>query len=284
MGYHDEPGINFSTLKHMRESPRAYMRARLAGISDSPAFSLGRLTHTLTLEPGKFSEKYSVIDLSSRRSRAWDDHATKAIKEGKEPALLRDVKHAQRSADAVFRHDVAGRMVENARAKFEQAIFWEAEGFDFALKSQIDLVVPGAFICDLKTTSEIAVDKWMHKAAQYDYLAQFAMYQDAWQAVTCEQLPFRAIVVDSRVIFSGDRDQFTDDPHFAPDVFVVSFDSEDLEIGRSIYRGWLEELKQCEERDAFPGVAPNSVLPYRRPAWYNGPEPAVTMGGIPLEV
>ena len=102
MNYYDAPGVNWSTLKNLRDSALHYRYALETRSKTTPAMALGRATHTLVFEPEKFNDEYAIWTEGDRRGTAW-----KEFKEAAGRKLVfkpAEIELAVQIADAVRTH------------------------------------------------------------------------------------------------------------------------------------------------------------------------------------
>lgn len=258
--------VNFSTLKHIDVSPLHYRDARDNGIADKPAFALGRAAHTAILEPERWGERYLVqpeyveriekgktkrVKLSRRDDMPeWRALVEQAAAEGKAIITVEDSQIAPIVADRVHSDPVASLRFKGD-VDTEVTVLWTHPGTGLRIKSRLDVVNRSmGVLCDPKTVAFIDPPRMWSHFERLLYLAQFAMYQDAWRAATGDALPFEAIAIEKTRPY---------------DVAVCPVPQPHLDYGRSLYGTWLEELARCLESQQWPGVARGEVLPFERP-------------------
>ena len=75
--YADIAALNWSSLKHMAESPLAYRWHLAHPREDTPALRLGRAVHARILEPAEYERRWAVAPQCDRRTKAgraeWDE-------------------------------------------------------------------------------------------------------------------------------------------------------------------------------------------------------------------
>jgi exodeoxyribonuclease VIII len=264
--YRNVEGENFSTLKFMAKSPLHYLDAKENGVQEKSGFALGSAAHTAVLEPREWLRRYIIQpELTGRvnkdgepiklrqdiRMAEWRELVERATAEHKSIITESDNETATAVAQAVMLNPAASKLLRGKVSK-EVTIQW-THSTGFLIRSRLDLVNQTVgTIVDLKTSAVITPKEWCAAAIRYQYLAQFAMYADAWHAATGEALTFKALVVEKSPPF---------------DVAVFSISEDDLEFGRRTYEGWLETLAQCRASGEFPGVARGAELPFEIPPW-----------------
>ncbi len=262
--YRNVEGENYSTLKFMAKSPLHYLNAKENGTKEKPEFVLGSAAHTAVLEPREWLRRYIIqpeltdrlndkgelikLTKASPEYRALEARATA---ERKSIITESDNETATAVAQAVMLNPAASKLLRGKVSK-EVTIQW-THSTGFLIRSRLDLVNQTVgTIVDLKTSAVITPKEWCAAAIRYQYLAQFAMYADAWHAATGEALTFKALVVEKSPPF---------------DVAVFSISEDDLEFGRSTYEDWLKTLTECRASGEFPGVARGAELPFEIPPW-----------------
>lgn len=252
--YREAPGVNFSTLKYINESPLAYREAVDNGVEDKPAWTLGRVAHTAFLEPyewmsrymiqpetvervvGKKNPKIQLVKINST-SPEYKELLYKAAAAGRELIKQKEHDTAVTIARAATLTPRVSRLLRR-KPRTEVPIFWERLGVK--MKSQLDMLKPGEFIADLKSfgRSMRHIEREVF-SPERNYVAQAAMYHDAWEFESGEDLPFIFIFVQSSPPF---------------DVSVRQLTTEALQHGREIYTEWLLKLKECERLGEWPGT------------------------------
>jgi hypothetical protein len=268
--YSQIPAVNYSTLRMMGVSPLHYQDAVENGGIVRPAFALGSAAHTAILEPEEWLRRYIIkpdyveradkktgelvrVQLKKdERQAEWVELSTRAKREKKAIITEKENALATKIARRVLLDPVASKLLRG-KVSTEVTVQWTHASTGILLRSRLDLVNHTlGRIVDVKTTANIRPDRWFHQAAKLGYLAQFAMYADAWHAATGESLPFSALPIEK------------ERPH---DMFVCPIPEEDLEHGRATYETWLQELARCRDKGEFPGVAGGEEMPFVRPDW-----------------
>lgn len=250
--YRALPGVNWSTLKHMRVSPLHYRHARDNPRPDTSALALGRMVHARVFEPLRFASDYVTLPAKMiRRGKKWD--AFKAEHPGKEIVTEADHDYAQRIGDALESHHVAGPYI--ARGSAEQAFQWTDTHTGLACKCRVDFLsesVPATV--DLKTATDISPYRFAGQVARLGYHGQGAFYSDGVTANTGTVLPFVLIAVESSPPF---------------DVIVYRLDEDSLYAGTEEYRELLAKVAACAKSDRWPGRF-DTEQTLRLPAWVWG--------------
>jgi len=246
--YRARPELNFSRLKLMAQSPRAFRES----VPTSSAFALGRAAHVAILEPDALTERFVALapEFSQRRGKAYEEWASA---DGREVLL----GHEYQTAELCAASSMSSRRVRGHLDGSNTELSIVTSIRDIPVKARLDWYGPGISAGDLKTVASMDLGAFFRQCINLHYLAQFAFYSDVLEAATGERSPWKAIIVEKRA------------PH---DIAVVSFSEEDLAYGRSVYDGWLDRYIECMSRDVWPGVTgeDDAEIPYVMPAWVDG--------------
>lgn len=195
---------------------------------------IGSATHTAILEPELFDATYMVVDARDRRSAIYKD-AAKAY--GDDFTLTR----TEHDSIVLMQQSVQAnaRAVETLKdATKEVSLFVKDPETGVDVRVRFD-ALGKTLIADLKKTSRDARPEEFSKAIfNYRYHVQAALYMDAYEWHTGEQLQeFRFIVVE---------------PDVPCPVMVYAMDDYSLHIGRETYRKELRQYAKCLEADIWP--------------------------------
>lgn len=181
--YHHLPGLNWSRLKYVLESPRAYRHAVDNPPSETPAMAFGTAVHMAVLEPDRAAVE--LITAPSEYLTATGLLSTaKAAKDwiGTLPADAIVLTPAQRIAiDSVCKHlaEHAGAREWLALAKHrEHVVRWQETANGIDCKASIDACGDGLLL-DVKTWSprgRFTPDAFMREALNRRYLGQLGWY------------------------------------------------------------------------------------------------------------
>lgn len=246
--------INWSTLKHMRMSPKHYRYALDNPDVDSLAKAIGRAVHVAVLQPEKLDETYYVYP-GDRRGKRWDEfrraHSDREILREKEWEQVKTVAAAVH-ADPTARIFLEGEFVE-------QTFQWEDQETGLPCKCRVDAVA-GSLV-EFKTTASL---RWFPRdVTNYGYDCQIAFYSDALEANGVQARPPRLIAVEKAPPY---------------DVVVYRIKEDQLERARAEYRKLLHRVKECQESGEWPGVGEGKQADlYLRDRAETQP---ITLGGV----
>lgn len=233
-------GVNWSSLKNMEDSPLHYKhRLDSKEDTDTTGRGMGRLLHTLVLEPHNFGEGYAIYPGPVRRGKEWD--AFEAENAGKTILKESELVEVRAQAAAVRAHPEVAPLLVGAET--EKTIVWNEPRHGIRCKSRLDLWNPKlATLVDLKGCQTTDPRRFGQMAARMGYFAQLAHY---YQAVA---LGLRRAVYDVLIVAVE-----TSAPY---DVAVFKLEDQDLEVGRIYVDDYLDKLKACLDSGVWPGRCP----------------------------
>jgi hypothetical protein len=234
--------VNFSSLKHMADSP-AHYRWHLLNPEDkdTDAMRLGSVTHIATLEPVRLETDVAVWTGGRRAGKEWD--AFEAQARGKCIVTSEQMDRAMAMAIAVRHDPIAAAYLKAGKA--EVSLTWTAAapaiagvpGYAIDCKGRLDWLGESAVV-ELKTCRDASPDALAKAALDGHWHVQLAWYHDAAMREAGRSLPCKVIAVESEA------------PHV---VTVLDVPAALIERGRRTYRDWLAALALCREADVWPG-------------------------------
>lgn len=244
-------GINWSKLKHMRDSPAAYIWHAENDAKDTDTLALGRLVHTLVFEPERDEEDYAIWH-GRRQGKAWDEfqiaNASKTI------ITSSDYGTASAMAMRVRNDPVASQYLRDA--EFERTLQWFDPLTGLKCKARTDILQPRRrVLADLKTCVSIDARRFGSSAARYGYPGQMAHYGSGvrhalgWTPELCA-----LIAVEKKP------------PH---EVGVFTFTPEQLDTAAEEVAMLLARVRSCMDFGAWPNRYTEEV-PLQLPAYVEG--------------
>lgn len=229
-------GVNWSTLKHLRDSGLKYQHALTHPRQDTEALALGRVTHTLVFEPEQFAAEYVIWEGGTRRGKEWE--AFKAEHEGMTIFKPEEIDQAVAMAEAVKRHPLVQPYLDGG--DFERAIQWTDPETGLPCKARPDWLQPHRrALVDLKTTRSIEGRYFGNAAARFGYHCQLGHYfNGVREALGWEPQLVALIAVEK------------DAPH---DVAVFRVLEADLYAGQSEVAELLQKLRAYTDAQSWPG-------------------------------
>lgn len=240
--YSEVPRLNWSTLKHLAQSPAHYQAALAEARADTLAFRLGGATHASILEPERFEAEY-VSYLPRRAGKDWEAFEAAAIASGKTVLSVKEMEEAKALRDAVRKHRVAARYLADGNA--EVTALWDIVAGDlrFEMKGRPDWICEDGTLVDVKTCVDASPDGFGRAAARLSYPAQLALYRDGLA---------QFVHVPKVVIIAAEKG--------SPNAVTVFRVPEDvLTVGREEYLTMLSRLDECRRTDTWPGYAEDEV-------------------------
>lgn len=246
--YKNAPGLNFSSLKNFRESPK-HFKHWLEHSQSSGSMSVGSAVHKMILEPHDFYRNFAVFD-GRRQGKKWDEFRQQ--NQGCHLLTQKQYLDATAIADAVAADEVASGLIKKP-GPAEVSMF-----ADLGLKRvkvRIDkLINGGEAIVDIKTTVDASPYAFAKHIHQYAYHAQAALYGDVCRAVLeLDEMPDCYLVaVENKA------------PH---DVVVYKLREQAIDLGRELYQEWIDKYLECEETDRWEGAGQGEINEIDVPAY-----------------
>lgn len=242
MSYDSLPGLNYSTLKYLLASPKAYRWAVDHGYGSSKSKDLGTAFHCAVLEPERFETQY-VANPFSGSTKAGIAFRNEAISEGK--TILSQSEHRKLTscAESIRAHDDCLRHLDSIFAT-EEPITWMMRGRQF--KGRLDALggeKEYPTLIDVKSCAKLS--SFSFDAHKFAYPIQLALYHDGLEVLHRRPASVVILAVETA-------------PPFDAACFVVP--DAVLEVGRALYERALTLLGRCEERDEWPGAYPGETI------------------------
>ncbi len=225
-------GINFSTLKHMRESPLHYQNAIINQREDSASLIRLRAIHTALLEPELLDTLYPIFPGDRRGTNAYKEF--EAAYPGGCILKQSEMDEVYLVRDAVLANSVAAAYLTGGEP--ELTLTWTDKATGLACKGRIDYKHPKGRI-DLKGagTDPRVLEK---VAARNGYHNQSAWYDDGDRVIHGAELPSLLISYETKAPF---------------DVAVFLYKEEAIEIGREQNQALLARVAECKASGIYNG-------------------------------
>lgn len=165
-GYLGKNALSSSSLKMLIQSPKTYKYVTKYGSGETQALRDGKLFHTMILEPHKIDDLV-IVDVATKAGKAYKE----AKAQGLEVYTTKEIKDAERLADALLRNDEAVHYMN--KAQFEIPAIAMIDGVPFRAKADI---LKDNMIVDLKTTT--GLNEFRYSAAKYSYDLQAYLYRE----------------------------------------------------------------------------------------------------------
>jgi len=218
----------------MEDSPLHYKhRLDSKEDTDTTGRSMGRLLHTLVLEPHNFGDHYEIYPGPVRRGKEWE--AFEAANAGK--TILKESEAATilEQAAAVRAHPAIRGWLKSGRA--EVPLQWVEKNFGIACKGRADLLCPGA-VLDLKSVPSLDAAQMARWICRMGYHIQLDHYAAGARANGHEVQRVGIIGVESKAPYDSAL-------FWLSDATMMKAADERAEL--------LLRLKGCMEVDFWPG-------------------------------
>jgi hypothetical protein len=223
--------VHFTNLKRMALSPAHYLASVEEPSAPTPSMRFGSLVHHVYA-----GERVTVYD-GDRRGNAWKEFA--AAHQDQEVFTATEHARALRCADSLRRTPHA---VAVLAGEVERSIAWSFAGR--ACSSRLDLIGNG-LVTDLKTTNCAEPGRFGRAAiGRFAYHAQLAFYVQAARSLGHDPRAAYIVAVETA-------------PPFAVTVMRLTLSA--LLEGEKLCRLWMEQLRVCEENDAWPSYCQSVV-------------------------
>lgn len=220
----------------------------------SDAILLGRLVHTVILEPHKL-DRYAVLNAAvigvkadgsaadnPRATKAWKTAVFEAERDGLTVIDGATLAKAQAMAQAVMDHPEAGRLL--AQATDTEVSAYATHPTGALVRGRFDLIGPG-FIADVKTCRDGDPDGFDRVVNGLMYHVSAANYLDIARANGLDAKEFIFICVENEPILSGDYR-----------VSVMELHEDAIEKGRGLMAEACNRWLQKGKRIDLPGYGP----------------------------
>ena len=240
--------VNWSTLKHMRDSPKAYRHACDNPRADTAALRFGRAVHCMLLTPESFCNEFVVFD-DARRGKKWNKFEAESA--GRTILKPEERKAADFVVSAVL--DCAAAKQYLIGASCEVPITWTHDETELKCKARPD-AVKGSVLVELKTTTSADARRFGNEAARYGYHMQLAHY---WMG-----LDANGVRPEKIVLIAAEKN-----PPYDVSVFVM--DDIALGLARDDVSALLRRVRECTDLGQWPGRYPDEQL-LSLPTWTEG--------------
>lgn len=262
--YHgDKTAVGSSSLRKAKKSPLAFAGA-MWGPEQEPTdpMKFGTLVHMAILEPAKFKSKYVVMPefvgftkdgkpTTSKNSKDVQDKIARWQSDLPKNSVV--VTEEERHSlfcmiDSVLSHPTASQLLKNV--KTELAGFYRDEQTGIKIKIKHDIFAfTGDIQSDLKTCKDSYWPEFRRTVESRKYYFQDSMYAEATKQITGRMPESRAwIAVENTYPFETRV-------HEVCPIYK--------EAGANEYRHCLDLVKNCIDKDDFPGgqLEPELTLP-----------------------
>jgi hypothetical protein len=246
--------LSHSGAKLILEAPAKFKHDVLDCSPTPPtdAMIFGSAVHCAVLNPQDRDELVVVVDSDTWRGKDAQEAKKDAIATDRAPVLAKDWAKAERMAEVVRAHPIAGPFIKDA-TMFERAVFWEADGIvkrckpDFMGGRNNGIFAWG----DYKTTTDASQAAFSKAVANFGYHTGFAHYDEGIRAVTGEPETSFVIIAQEKT-----------EPYLV-NVFVLSSDYK--QMGEQRMQRAVQVYKRCMETGEWPGYS--DITKATAPTW-----------------
>lgn len=219
----------------------------------SDTFDFGRAAHRYVLTEGA---ALHVVDAGDWRTNAAKAERDQARAAGRIPILPKHVDTVKAMAAQIRAHPWARRLLDPARGRPEQSLFW-LDDTGVYCRARVDLLphpVGGRrfVLADYKTTKDASRDAIMRSLWDHRYDVQDAWYRAAVRALGLADDPEFVFVFQEKT------------PPYL--VNVVELDRDTLLLGRRGMRHAIDLFASCTRSGQWPGY-PVDIDVVGMPAW-----------------
>jgi len=251
--YHEGPGVSKSDLTLFAVTPAHYKAKE--EYEETPTMAFGQAVHAAILEPSRFADEYMVAPENiDKRTKAGKEWFAEAEASGKTVLKWDDHTALLGMKKSVYTSKTARALLEDD-GLIEHSGWWKDPRTGLLLKCRPDKVSTGLkILVDLKTTTEAGYDAFTKKVANYKYHWQGFLYLEGTREIldANEYRDFLIIVVETK-------------PPYA--MAVYRLDEEMLYIASQEIAVLLDEFRECQEADHWPGY-PDKVQTISLPRYY----------------
>lgn len=245
-----------SALDRLHKTPSKYLawvKGEIDSDDDTEALAFGRAFHCALLEPDVFEQTHIVVpdfgDCRFKEAKANRD-AWRRDNAGKVELSPKDERTILGMSRSVRKHPLAGAAIREGKS--ELTARWIDEETGLRCKARADYYVRDmAMIVDIKTTGDASARAFARSCTEYAYHRQDAFYRDGFIALDAPVDDFVFVAVEKKAPY---------------DVAVHQVNEDGLALGRRSIRDDLATLKQCIERNHFPGY-PEQITKLRLLPW-----------------
>lgn len=272
--YHaDKTAQGSTTLKHFRKSPAKYFyEHQRIEEEKTEALRLGNLIHLALLEPDLFNKKYVVLpeftgktkkgEYSTRCEEARQMKADwlNSLPAGTVVIQSQDeFDRIQRITESVLKHPDSKRLFQYGFA--ERSGYFRDPETGILCKFKPDFFNESIMaLIDFKTTRDCSIDAFERAIEEYQYGLSLAQYCLGIELITGKQVEFPTFICVEK------------EPPYECAIYIA--DDEVMKKGRCDFRLYMNQLKDCLTKNAWPGGQALSQM-ISRPKWAIKKEEAI---------
>ena len=250
--YHADPdSISASSAKDLLRSPAHFLAAR-ENPKTSDAMELGTVVHSMILGVGS---PYVAVE-GNRNRNDVKAKIEAAEAEGKIVLKPEQLTHAERMADAVLTHELAGKLLSGGdpAESAEVSMFWTDPTWDVTRRCRWDWINGERGIgVDLKTAVDANPDDMPKAIVKWGYDLSAAWYLAVSAGCEVDLRAYCLVFVEKA-------------PPYA--VVVAELDEEFMDRGRALAARALDTYRACLDSGQWPSYLPDDAfISLTPPAW-----------------
>lgn len=289
--YHESEGLSNSGISKLLDCPYKYWYEYLnpnkpKDEKESRALVIGQATHTLSLEPEKFDEKFAVNNLDlpeltkpallkdlvaefgkdkgrelfdagkaeyeiakAHQDQLKADHAESCA--GKTLLTQTECDQARAMSESIRSNKAFMKLIDDKNKYIEHSIYFNDPETGVLLKSRPDFF-NHFLVLDLKTTESAKQSDFEKSIFTYGYHRQAALALDALTSLTgCQYDNFVILAVEKK-------------PPYLTALYVL--DAAAIQLGRTQYKAAVQKFNECVRQDRWEAY-PESVVQITLPQW-----------------
>lgn len=244
------PATGSSSLKDILRSPQFYVWRKNNPSEPTPAMRFGTLAHMGILEPARFQETCEVMPTFEGKGSREAKEKWLLENHGKTVLTAEEKADIWMMRDAIANHKTARGLL--AAGEPESSYLDQCPDTGLVRKVRPDYLRKGHMVVDVKTTNDAEPREFAKAIANFQYHLSGAMYLDVISNVTGQNYDkFIIVAVEKKPPYG---------------VSVHCLDDGTIDAGRFLYRKALRILKECKDKDQWPGY-PDEVLMTAIPPW-----------------
>ncbi len=266
------PAINFSTLKHCRQSPAHARHRQLNPEPPTASQELGTLIHAYLLEPDRFAREFielpdltaglktkngdpaknptATVEYKARLADFQADNPGRTLVRPDDMAALRGIGESV-TASATASHALTGHGEDTDT---EVAVVWQDPGTGLWCKGLVDFLdyLPTVgYALDVKSVDDASPGPFARLANQHAWHVQAAWYLWGLSVVGKTAQQFLHVAVETSAPFG---------------VAVYELDDVSLDQGLRTFRTYLDAWSQCVQCGRWSAY-PDAVQPLSIPKY-----------------
>jgi|ERR1039458_9374278 exodeoxyribonuclease VIII len=260
--YRKAPGLSQSMIKPLAISPAHFSVALANPVLPTTPLIFGRIAHHALLtpqRPGFWAVRPAGLDLRSPEGKAW-----KRKNLGKVWVDWETWKNILCAILALENHPVVAEALKHGKREVSWFKFYKNGKRKVRRKGRIDLVTPGAALCDFKFVEDARAHAFAKQLYDLKWYLQAGYYLDGYNESSGAKNPKTQFV-----FFAVEKT-----PPFPVNVYTL--DALALTRGRTEYKDLLNLYLDCRAADEWPVSQPGESAAYSTkiktislPKWVN---------------